>query len=43
MEEYNTSDQAFTEEVGLRFRFETKINEIYGLYRKLGIKHTKVF
>lgn len=42
-EEFNSTDQAFTEEVNLRLKFETKINDIYGLHRELAIKHQKLF
>lgn len=32
MDEYKQAEQAFNNEVGLRLRFENKINEIHGVY-----------
>lgn len=43
VDEYNATEQAFSEEVTLRLKFETKINEIYGLHRELGNKHQKIY
>lgn len=43
LEDFKEAEQAFNEEVALRLRYESKINEIHGIHRELTIKHQRLF
>ena len=39
LDDYHEAEQSFNEEILLRLKYETKINEIHGVYEELMNKH----